>query len=73
MVGRVGFTLVEIHVGPVPMVDTVNNGFVVGEVGGGRLGSQTILPPQELHNTRRPVLGRFHLLERALHFFLEPQ
>ena len=30
-------------------------GFVVGEVGGGRLGSQTILPPQELHNTRRPV------------------
>ena len=50
-------------------------GVVVGVVGvvGVRLGSQTMLPPQELHNTRRPVLDSVHLLERALHLLLEDQ
>ena len=79
MVGLV-VALVMIHVprvlvvgGVVGLVVTVV-GVVVGVgVVGVALGSHTMLPPQELHNTRRPVLDSVHLLERALHLLLEDQ
>ena len=59
----------------VQMGSNVLVGIVVGVVGvvGVRLGSQTMLPLQRLHNSRRPVLGSVHLLERALQLLLEDQ
>ena len=75
-VGVVGVVaVVGVVVGVVGVVTVVGVVAVVGVVGvvGVRLGSQTMLPPQELHNTRRPVLDSVHLLERALHLLLEDQ
>ena len=65
--------IVKFQMGGNVLVDLVVAVVDVVGVVGVRLGSQTMLPPQELLNTWRPVLGSVHLLEASLHFLLEDQ